>query len=217
MLNKRDESRHLCLVPDLKENAFSCSPWSMVVTVRLSYRLYYAEVCSLCMHVVENFYYKSMLILSKAFYTSLEMFICFLFFSLLTWHITLINLCMLNYPDARKDWGQEEKGAIEDEMVGWHHWLNGRESERTPGDSEEQGSQVCCSWQGKLACCRLGCRKESDMTEWLNNNNKLSWHPRDKSQLIPMAGFGLAECSYIQGLLLLLLSRFSHVRLCAPP
>ena len=32
---------------------------------------------------------------------------------------------MLNYPDARKDWGQEEKGAIEDEMLGWHHRLNG--------------------------------------------------------------------------------------------
>ena len=121
MLNKIDESRHLCLVPDLKENAFSCSPLSMVVTVCLSYTDYYVEVCSLYMHVVENFYYKSMLILSKAFYTSLEMFICFLFFSLLTRHVTLINSCMLNYPDARKDWGQEEKGATEDEMVGWHH------------------------------------------------------------------------------------------------
>ena len=32
-------------------------------------------------------------------------------------------------PDAGKDWGQEEKGTTEDEMVGWHHWLNGHEFE----------------------------------------------------------------------------------------
>ena len=37
-------------------------------------------------------------------------------------------------PDARKDWGQEEKGTTEDEVAGWHHWLDGRESEWTPGD-----------------------------------------------------------------------------------
>ena len=40
---------------------------------------------------------------------------------------------------------QEEKGAIKDEMVGWHHRLNGHEFEQTPRDSEEQGSLVCCS------------------------------------------------------------------------
>ena len=40
-------------------------------------------------------------------------------------------------PDAGKDWGQEEKGTTEDEMVGWHHWLNGCEFEQTPGDDEE--------------------------------------------------------------------------------
>ena len=39
-------------------------------------------------------------------------------------------------PDAGKDWRQEEKGATEDEMVGWHHWLSGHEFEQTPGDSE---------------------------------------------------------------------------------
>ena len=40
------------------------------------------------------------------------------------------------YPDAGKDWGQKEKGATEDEMVGWHHWLNGHEFKQIPGDSE---------------------------------------------------------------------------------
>ena len=48
-------------------------------------------------------------------------------------------------PDAGKDWGQEEKGTTEDEMVGWHQRLNGHEFEQTPGDSEGQGSLACCS------------------------------------------------------------------------
>ena len=65
-------------------------------------------------------------------------------------------------PDAREDWRHEEKWTTEDEMVGWHHWLNGHEFEQTLGDSERQGSLVCCS---------PGC-KESNMTEWLNNNNE---------------------------------------------
>ena len=58
-------------------------------------------------------------------------------------------------PDAGKDWGQEEKGAAEDEMVEWHHRLNEHESEQSLGDSEGQGSLVCWSSWG---------RKELDMT-----------------------------------------------------
>ena len=46
-------------------------------------------------------------------------------------------------PDAGKDWGQEEERVTENEMVGWHHWLNGHEFEQPPGDSEGQGSLVC--------------------------------------------------------------------------
>ena len=48
-------------------------------------------------------------------------------------------------PDAGKDWGQEKKGMTEDEMVGWHHWLNGQEFAQTSGDSEGQGNLACCS------------------------------------------------------------------------
>ena len=66
-------------------------------------------------------------------------------------------------PDAGKEWGQEEKGMTEGEMVGWHHRLNGYEFELTPGDSKGQESLVCCHSWG---------RKESDTTEWLNNNNQ---------------------------------------------
>ena len=48
-------------------------------------------------------------------------------------------------PDAGKNWGQEEKGTTEDEIVGWHHWLNGHEFEQALGDSEGQVSLACCS------------------------------------------------------------------------
>ena len=51
-------------------------------------------------------------------------------------------------PDAGKDWGQEEKGTTEDEMVGWHHRLNGHGSGRTPGVGDGQGGLACCSSWG---------------------------------------------------------------------
>ena len=60
--------------------------------------------------------------------------------------------------DAGRDWRQEEKGTTEDEMAGWHHWLDGRESEWTPGVGDGQGG---------LACCDSWARKESDTTERL--------------------------------------------------
>ena len=46
---------------------------------------------------------------------------------------------------AGKDWGQEEKGMMEYEMTGWHHWLNGHEFEKTPGDGEGEESLASCS------------------------------------------------------------------------
>ena len=48
-------------------------------------------------------------------------------------------------PDAGRNWGQKEKGEIEDEMVVWHHWHNGHEFEQTLGNSKGQGSLACCS------------------------------------------------------------------------
>ena len=66
-------------------------------------------------------------------------------------------------PDVGEDWRQEEKGTTEDELVGWHHWLSGYEFEQTLKDKWQHSWIACCSpW---------GC-KESDMTEWLNNNNQ---------------------------------------------
>ena len=61
--------------------------------------------------------------------------------------------------DDGRDWRQKEKGTTEDEMAGWHHWLDGRESEWTPRVDDGQGGLVCCDSWG---------HKESDMSEWLN-------------------------------------------------
>ena len=52
------------------------------------------------------------------------------------------NWLIGKYPDAAKDWKQEEKGTTKDEMVGWYHWLNGHEFEQAPGDGEGQGGLV---------------------------------------------------------------------------
>ena len=60
--------------------------------------------------------------------------------------------------DAGRDWGQEEKGMTQDEMAGWHHWLDGCESEWTLGVGDGQGGLVCCDSWG---------HKESDTTERL--------------------------------------------------
>ena len=69
-------------------------------------------------------------------------------------------------PDAGRDWRQEEKGTTEDEMAGWHHRLNGRESEWTLGVGDGQGGLVCCDSWGS---------KESDMTEQLNWTERIDW------------------------------------------
>ena len=72
--------------------------------------------------------------------------------------------------DAGKDWGQEEKKTAENEMVGWHHWLDRHEFEQTPGDGEGQRG---------LACCSPCDRKELDMTKRLNSKRGLSLGTRD--------------------------------------
>ena len=63
------------------------------------------------------------------------------------------------HPDAGKDWRQEEKGTTEDEMVGWHHWLDRHEFKQALGVGDGQGSLMCCSPWG---------HKESDTTEQLD-------------------------------------------------
>ena len=81
------------------------------------------------------------------------------------WPLDAKNWLIGKDPDAGKDWRREEKGTKEDEIVGWHHWLNGYEFGQTLGDGEGQGSLACCSpWGGK----------ELDTTERLNNSSSSS-------------------------------------------
>ena len=76
--------------------------------------------------------------------------------------------------DAGRDWGQEEKGTTEDEMAGWHRWLDGLESEWTPGVGDGQGG---------LACCDSWSPKESDMTEWLIWSDLIWYSPWGHEEL----------------------------------
>ena len=78
---------------------------------------------------------------------------------LILWPPHVKNWLVGKDSDAGRDWGQEEKGRTEDEMAGWHHWLDGHEFEWTPGDGDGHGGLA--SWDS------WG-RKESDTTEWLN-------------------------------------------------
>ena len=70
-------------------------------------------------------------------------------------------------PDAGRGWGQEEKGTAEDEMAGWHHRLDGHESEETLGIGDGQAGLACCDSWG---------RKESDITEQLNWTESTYWN-----------------------------------------
>ena len=94
--------------------------------------------------------------------------------------------------DAGRDWGQEEKGTTEDEMAGWHHWLNGRETEWTPGVGDGQGG---------LACCNSWGRKELDTTERLNWT-ELNWCSQVRQSLsVPGIVLNVLHASYYPTLL----------------
>ena len=75
------------------------------------------------------------------------------------WPSDVKNWLIWKDPDPGKDWRREEKGTTEDEMVGWHHWLNGHGFGWTLGVGDGQGGLVCCNSWG---------RKELDTTEQLN-------------------------------------------------
>ena len=79
--------------------------------------------------------------------------------------------------NAGRDWGQEKKGMTEDEMVGWHHWLDGRESEWPPGVGDGQGGLACCnSWGHKV--------KHDWATElnWTDPKQVMRWHSKSRGK-----------------------------------
>ena len=94
-------------------------------------------------------------------------------------------------PDAGSDWGQEEKGTIEDEMAGWHHQLDAHEFGWTPGVGDGQGGLACCDSWG---------RKESDTTEWLNWTElmKICSLNLDFIKIVGMSLIILAFCYQLQ-------------------
>ena len=98
--------------------------------------------------------------------------------AVILWPPDVKNWFIWKDPDSGKDWRQE-KEITEDEVVGWHHQLDGHEIEQATGVGYGQGSLACCSPWG---------HKESDMTEWLNwtdckifrTINKYVWYHTDK-------------------------------------
>ena len=72
------------------------------------------------------------------------------------WLPNVKNWLIRKDPDAGKDWKQEHKGTTDDEILGWHHWLDGHMLEQAPG---------VCNGQGSLVCCSPWSYKGSDMTE----------------------------------------------------
>ena len=81
-------------------------------------------------------------------------------------------------PDAGRDWRQEKKGTVEDEMAGWHHQLNGHEFGWTPGIADGQGGLACCdSW---------GCRVRHDWASelnWTEQSDINNQYPNDQEAI----------------------------------
>ena len=98
MLNSSGENGHPCLVPDFRGNAFNFSPLRITFAVGLSYSFYYVEVCSFYSCFLESFYHKWMLNFVKGFLCIYWDNISLLFFNLLMWCITLIDLWILKNP-----------------------------------------------------------------------------------------------------------------------
>ena len=89
--------------------------------------------------------------------------------ALILWPPDVKSWLIRKDPDAGKDWGQEEKGTTEDEMVGWPHLLDGHEFEQAPGAGDGQGGLACCSPWG---------HKELDTTErlnWIDEVSLIHW------------------------------------------
>ena len=88
------------------------------------------------------------------------------------WPPDVKSLLILKDPDVGKDWRQEEKGRTEDEMVRWHHRLNGQEFGQTPGIGDGQGGLACCSLWG---CKEWDTTGPLNWTEQYKKEGVTSW------------------------------------------
>ena len=82
------------------------------------------------------------------------------------WPPDVKNWLIWKDPDSGKDWRWEEKGTTEDEMVGWHHWLDGHEFEQDLGVGDGQGGLVCCSPRGRKESIQLSNWTELRTVAW---------------------------------------------------
>ena len=110
------------------------------------------------------------------------------------WPPDVKNWLIWKHPDAGKDWRWEEKGTTEDEMVGWHHQLDGYEFEQVAGVGDELGSLACCSPRG---------RKELDTTE------RLDW-TRFVIAFLPRSNLANIFCHPVGCLFTLLIAVFAE-------
>ena len=116
------------------------------------------------------------------------------------WPPDVKNWFIRKDPDAGKDWKQEEKGTTEDEMVGWHHRLDGYEFEQDPGIGDGHGSLACCSpW---------GCKSQTWLTDW----TELNWIESRKEQWKKPLEARLKEPEK-----LIKIRRSDYLRLCTHP
>ena len=125
------------------------------------------------------------------------------YFDHLMWWVGLVG----KDPDSGTDWRQEKKVTTEDDMVGSHHWLIGHEFQQTAGDGEGQGNLTWCSPWG---------RKESDMTEQLNDNSLLIYimcTPTLSSLFLALNSRGRIRCTlphlFFSSFIFLILSHFA--------
>ena len=101
--------------------------------------------------------------------------------------------------DVGRDWGQEEKGMTEDEMAGWHHWLDGHEFEWTLGVDDGQGGLACCDSWG------------SQSRTWLSNLTELNWTEAHHTSLSFTISWSLVKLVSIE-----LVICSNHLVLCRP-
>ena len=113
--------------------------------------------------------------------------------ALILWPPDAKNWLIGKDPDAGKDWRQEEKGMTEDEMVGWHHQLDGHEFEQAPGVGDGQGGLACCSaWGHSQTWLNDWTELKHKTTQWQPLILDVGWN-YEKVRVWPLLGGGSTQ------------------------